>query len=560
MSGADTKSRRIKGLILQGLDASLGRLGVAGPLWHWFARRGDGATTSSPAAPVAGVLRRLRGWLGQRGGAAAVHPEIREALEGAPQAPDLPGVRPEVPSRLVARAVRVSRAPESSEGCVPGRVQLSAVPDEAPPGAQQSPPQAPEPPARPHTLPGPGAGVRAGPPPDETEQAAPRLAVVSPRPLEARPGTGVEAKAAEPIASPRVEAAAAPPPLPGWVIPLDPRPIPRSPVARRVVVIGDCENDSSCVEATLRFLGALDKRGGLKARIRGAQIVQTGDLLQKNAPSLGIVRFWEGLRSAAAVAGCGLHLVAGNHELEIWRRLQGGERLGLNPEGQRAVQSFIRSLVLFHVEGSALFLHGYPTLDLLRDLQAYRRDRGRPLNDYNAERFQRALGDSRQLARYAYLRGDQSRAPLLYDLADPGRYYRRHGREVARLLGALGIGLVVHGHRPERSGLQTDYELRKWLPGIRMINNDIQLRLQGLGATLIQQGDRGPAEVYFVNRSTLTLSDRDDARRLLRADVVAGDAAAPLDQPSPRRPVSSLVPLGKLAGGSLSGKMRAAAG
>ena len=50
-------------------------------------------------------------------------------------------------------------------------------------------------------------------------------------------------------------------------------------------------------------------------------------------------------------------------------------------------------------------------------------------------------------------------------MPDPARYYRRHGREVAALLGAFGIDLVIDGHRLERTGVQKDYELESWLPG-----------------------------------------------------------------------------------------------
>jgi hypothetical protein len=288
---------------------------------------------------------------------------------------------------------------------------------------------------------------------------------------------------------------------------------------RRVLAIGDCENETSAVEASLRFAGLLGKQGKIRAKTRGAEIVQTGDLLYKNAPSADVVGFWEDLRTNAAAADCSVHLVAGNHELEIWRRLQSGERLGLKHGERRAMQGLIRTTGLFHAAGSILFIHGYPTVKLLRHVQAYRVGTGKDINDYNRDCFRASLDDPKRLARYAYPRRDACRGCLLHDLPSPARYYRRHGREVAALLGSLGINLVIHGHRPERSGIQKDYELRRWLPGVRMISGDIQLRLQGPGATVIRQVENGPTDLLFVNRRNAAPAHRAAVRRVLRAPV-----------------------------------------
>lgn len=299
------------------------------------------------------------------------------------------------------------------------------------------------------------------------------------------------------------------------VIPIDQGRSAKPPLQQRVIVIADCENDTASAEASLRFVGLRGKRGKLKGKACGAHIIQTGDLLHKNRPDPSVVGYWEGLSHAAEAADCALHLVAGNHELEIWRRLQSGTRLGLKRSEQQAVRRLICSTKLFHVIGSMLFIHGYPTIQLLRDLRAYRSDTGKGLNDYNKDCFQAAFDDGKLLARYAYPRS-AGQTTLLHDVPNPERYYRRHGREVALLLNGLGIDLVVHGHRPERSGVQTDYELQRFLPGIRMISHDIQLRLQGLGATVIRQTDSGQTDLFFVNRKNATPAHRADIREILR--------------------------------------------
>jgi hypothetical protein len=300
-------------------------------------------------------------------------------------------------------------------------------------------------------------------------------------------------------------------------IPIDHRAIPEPRFLKRIIAIPDCENETDCVDASLRYAGVLSKKGTLKEKARGAQIVQTGDLIHKNAPNPAVVPYWQALHAAAEAAGCSLHLVAGNHELEIWRRLQSGARLGMKRSDQRGVQELIRTMRIFHADGSMLFIHGYPTVDLLRHLRSYRDETGKPLNDYNRDCFQAAFDDPKRLALYAYLRRSASRSCLLHDVPNPASYYRRNGAEVADLLAALGIDLVIHGHRPERSGVQTDYELQRWLPGIRMISHDIQLRIQGLGATVIRQAEGGPPDLLFVNGNISTSSHRKIIRRTLRA-------------------------------------------
>lgn len=301
------------------------------------------------------------------------------------------------------------------------------------------------------------------------------------------------------------------------VIPLELGRCAVAPVQRRVVVIADCENDTASVEASLRFVGIRGKRGKFKAKARGAHIIQTGDLLHKNRPDPSVVRFWEDLGHTAEAADCALHLVAGNHELEIWRRLQSRTPLGLKRSEQQAVRRLIRRTKLFHVVGSMLFIHGYPTVQLLRHILAYCSDTGKYLNDYNQDRFQAAFDDVKSLVRYAYCRRNAGKNNLLHDVPNPERYYRRHGREVASLLRTLGIDMVIHGHRPERSGVQADFELRGLLPGIRMISHDIQLRLHGLGATVIRQTENAPTDVCFVNRKHSTPAHRAEIRSVLRA-------------------------------------------
>jgi len=66
----------------------------------------------------------------------------------------------------------------------------------------------------------------------------------------------------------------------------------------------------------------------------------------------------------------------------------------------------------------------------------------------------------------------------------------------------LKIDVVIHGHRPQRSGVQVDYEFGKWIPKVRMIGNDTMVRRRGIGATVIRVTSRGALDMVFINTKT----------------------------------------------------------
>ena len=504
-------------------------------LFFWVARYLGLKGESAAVRPVAGGIRpKAWAWLLRRVGRRTAPPRtqrpVAEALQAREQ-PASPGrdvpLPPATPDE-VSPALHPLQVVIATPKLVPA-AKLAPTPTPVPertPTREFTPASEPEPsPRAPRRQ-----TTQSQTPPRRRERSsvAPRLEPLAPEPSP---------EESESSATIRGTA---------QVIPIDLRRVPKPPLQRRIAVIADCENDTVSVEASLRFTGLLSKKGRLKNKACGAHIVHTGDMMHKNAPNAVVVGFWEGLRTAAEAADCCLHLVAGNHELEIWRRLQSGARLGLKPVEQQAVQGLIRTMKLFHVEGSILFIHGYPTLTLLRHMQAYRTDTGKSLNDYNQDWFQIAFDDAKLLTRYAYPRSNVCRESLLHDVPSPARYYRRYGREVAALLSSFGIDLVVHGHRPERSGVQSDYEVQRWLPGIRMINNDTQIRLQGLGATVIRQVESGPTDVLFVNTNNATLAHRAEVRGLLRRPKRAADDSLDLKQMVPDGQVFSFVRNGDL--------------
>jgi hypothetical protein len=289
---------------------------------------------------------------------------------------------------------------------------------------------------------------------------------------------------------------------------------------QRFLVIADCENALTPVRETLRYTGLLKKRGDLRSKYaQGLHVVQTGDLLHKHQPDPEVVRFWLSLRRDIEEQGGRLTMLAGNHELEAWKNLCLGERLGLKRKQCQLMSELMSVCKLFYVAGSVLFLHGYPTLNLLSSLRGFQDRTGLSLNDYNEHCFRKALNDPEKLQHYLYLRSKNARKLLLHDLDDALGYYRANGKEIAELLRHFGIEQVVHGHRPIRSGVQTDREFRRWLPGVRMIGNDTQIRLRGLGAVVMRTAPEEQAEILFVNHRNCRPDQRKQVRRALRADT-----------------------------------------
>jgi hypothetical protein len=124
------------------------------------------------------------------------------------------------------------------------------------------------------------------------------------------------------------------------------------------------------------------------------------------------------------------------------------------------------------------------------------------------------------MRQYAYARDNLKTHYLLYDVADASRYYKKQGRAVGAVLAKLKIDIVVHGHRPQRSGVQVDYEFEKWIPGIRMVGNDTMVRRKGIGASVISLTSSGDLDMVFINTRTISKKLRKKVRKILREPLV----------------------------------------
>jgi len=285
-----------------------------------------------------------------------------------------------------------------------------------------------------------------------------------------------------------------------------PAPLPR------FIIFSDTDNDLDSVNATLRFTGILGPKSGVDENIEGITIFHTGDLIDKKKPDLSVVEYWQLLRQDFLRKGCYVRLIAGNHEQKIWQRLHAGENYGMDDNQAQKLNNFIESLDLFYVAESVLFIHGYPTLEFLEALAHFKEVTGKDLNSFNNDHYKKSFISVRAMQQYAYVRESRKTNHLLYDVKNASDYYKKKGRLIGSILERLNIRIVVHGHKPQRSGTQADYEFGKWIPNIRMIGNDTNVSYRGIGATVIRATSTEAFDVVFINSKTVS----DELRRQVR--------------------------------------------
>jgi hypothetical protein len=284
--------------------------------------------------------------------------------------------------------------------------------------------------------------------------------------------------------------------------------------ARRWMVFSDTDNEVEPMRYALWLTGLCDRRGHWKAFVRNVTVIHTGDWINKWDPDPYAIDFLKRLQESAPET-CRVILLNGNHEISLLRRMDAGESLPL----AQSDSEFIRRQSIIHVERDTLFVHGYPTLDLLGFLQQLL-DEHAALNDFN-DRFRRAFFHG----AHAWFRQPQG-FEMLGDLPVPiTRFYAEldqqtgisKGMLTGSLLSGMGIRRVIHGHKPN-DAVQQDHELGDDVPGIRFINNDNRVRKTGLGGLLLLDDME---TVEFINMRRLQeiggeINYRQHLRRLAR--------------------------------------------
>ncbi|MES9974507.1 metallophosphoesterase [Candidatus Thiodiazotropha sp. LNASS1] len=286
----------------------------------------------------------------------------------------------------------------------------------------------------------------------------------------------------------------------------------------RCIVLSDTDNTLAPVKNTLGYAALLNDRGELTDDMNGVVIFHTGDLVDKKSPDPSVVDFWREARRQAEMKGGRVKIIVGNHEQEVWRKIAAGKKIGLGKDHLESLKKFIESLDLFYLERGILFIHGYPTLEFLRTLQHYGEVTENNLNQFNSDHYKKAFKSPEAMQLYAYTRDNKQRNYLLYDVKDAAQYYKKHGKSIDMLFKALKIEIVIHGHRPQRSGTQIDYEFRKWLPNVRMIGNDTMVRRKGLGATVVRSCADGKTDILFINTKNKSKKQRKIVSEYLAAN------------------------------------------
>jgi hypothetical protein len=290
----------------------------------------------------------------------------------------------------------------------------------------------------------------------------------------------------------------------------------QSEVPERCIVFSDTDNDVDSVANTLFFAGITNEQGEFVEDLDGMTIFHTGDLVHKNKPDLSVLQYWLRLQQEALEKGCRVKLIAGNHEQKIWQRTRAGEKYGLEVGQARELSDFMEHLDLFHVAGHVLLIHGYPTLEFLQTLLHYQEVTGKDLNSFNQDHYRKSFISINAMRQYAYVKESRRKHHILYDLKDASRYYKTRGRLIAETLQKLKISVVVHGHKPQRSGEQVDYEFVEYMPKIRMINNDTNISRNGIGATVVRVTSHGVFNIDFINAETAS----DELRSKLKNNLL----------------------------------------
>ncbi len=285
------------------------------------------------------------------------------------------------------------------------------------------------------------------------------------------------------------------------------------------VVLSDTDNDVQSIKYSLWMLGLVNKEGKWKRGVGDFRVVHTGDWLNKSHPNHEVIALLYNLKNSLP-DNAEMYILNGNHEVGILQKSDYGNMMGLNENELE----FIRSQDIMHICGSNLFVHGYPTFELLRLLADVKKETG-CMNDFN-DKFRRAFYEG----QYALFREKEGMA-ILGDIRQAQSYYRStgeggntQGERISQLLRKLGIDTVIHGHRPNML-VQQDFEFKLEVPGIRFINNDNKARLSKLGATVIKDKDwvrfvnlremywAGGEKVYRKAMQKLLLTRKKDLRR-----------------------------------------------
>jgi len=246
------------------------------------------------------------------------------------------------------------------------------------------------------------------------------------------------------------------------------------PGEMEIIAITDTHNDTEAIKRNLHLHDVVDKDGEWKKKAHNIRIIHTGDVINKEKPEKKSLEYIFHLKETAPET-CSVEVLAGNHEISY--------TLGKNepPEKVGSKREFIAKMSVVSSEGPILFIHGYPTIELLREILSHgSREEGiKAINEQFREAMRESIsGNHEKLKRFSYAKSDGSDGehPLFWKVL-PKDYYLKNGKETEELLEKLGIDIVVHGHVSRQEGVQDVGEFQKnnLMTNTTFINNDVRV-------------------------------------------------------------------------------------
>lgn len=244
----------------------------------------------------------------------------------------------------------------------------------------------------------------------------------------------------------------------------------RAPRTERLISLSDIHNDLHALRGSLEQKKIIDEDGDWKFLPEPIHLVITGDSINKHDPDGKVLKYLKHLQENAPL-GSSVTLLVGNHELDVLARDTEEKETGLK---EKRIE-FLGTMQVVCKQGPVLFLHRYPSLPLIHELEAqYALMQGEVANDswYINKRFQSAVATRHinpEKSLEVFRACDDGGEDNALEGMSTEAYYQKYGEVIGQLLARMGITIIVHGHKRQVSGGQ---QFESLIPGVAMINND----------------------------------------------------------------------------------------
>ncbi len=246
----------------------------------------------------------------------------------------------------------------------------------------------------------------------------------------------------------------------------------REPVEDHYLLLADIHNDLVSAKASLEERGIVDHQGDWCESAHNEHIVVLGDSVNKEDPDSHVLKWLKHLQKETTNANK-VTVLLGNHEFDLLDAVATTGNYH-NPLKEKHI-AYLANCPIVYKKGPVLFLHGFPTRELVEELAEQYEECGGDVpneNWYVNERFSADMKKWLNVPRQDVVAlpvCNYARARVANQSISEETYYTREGAHMSALLKRMGVNTVVHGHRKQRTGGQV---IEKYLPGICMINDD----------------------------------------------------------------------------------------